>query len=65
MMPLTGTEIVRGDRVARTVRAAQPIHQAAHMNLHGALADPQPPRYSFPAQVLAAYELHDLALPRR
>ena len=65
MMPLTGTEIVRDDRVSRTVRAAQPVHQAAYVNLDRALADAQASGYSFPAQALAAYELHDLALPRR
>ena len=65
MMPLTGTEIVRDDRVSRTVRAAQPVHQPAHVNLDRALADAQPPGYRLPAQALAAYELHDLALPRR
>ena len=65
MMPFAGTEIVRCNRVPRTVRAAKPFHQPSHVNLHRALADTESSRYRLPTQALAAYELDDLALPGR
>ena len=64
-MPFAGPEIVRCNRVARTVCAAQFHHQPTYVNSDRALADAQALRYSFPAQAFAAYEFHDLALPRR
>ena len=72
MMPLTGTEIVRDDRVSRTVRAAQPVHQAAHVNLDRALADaqvspiPNAPRMRFSRFFIArSYLIRSPRLPRR